>query len=298
MTALDTFTRIISNDNLVYSDLKYCLVDKNKIPYTIYNQIAKPNHLADFVSLNNFYDIDLNILNNYAGIGISVNASEIQAIDVDKCFKIQFDINSADDRAIDIINMFKDFAYIEFSFSGTGLRVLLKQVIIDNYQTKFFIKNSRDNIEFYQYTDSFRYVTITGKTIVNNKIHSNISFSNSLMIFLNKYMKRTDKIKLISKVNSVYSDEQLLSKLKYNYFCNNTFQDVWFSQAPGSGKDESERDFYLLSYIYENITTEKEQLKWLFEQSPFYKSKDFKHQQKWLNQNYRYFEYLYKRISS
>lgn len=297
MEILEVLERILQT-NLICSDLRYCLVDNTKKPYTIKGNLARPNENSDFVTLDELYNCEYEILSKFSGIGISVNASKLQAIDVDKCFSKPFDILSADDRAIDIINRFKNLAYVEFSFSGTGLRVLMKQRCIDKYSSIYYIKNKNVNIEFYQYSDSYRYVTITGKAISDNKIDISKDFSNTLKTFLNDYMKRQIKQHVVNLVSENKTFEQLLGLVKYHCFNNINFQNVWFSKAPGSGKDESERDYYLLAYIYENITQNKDMIKELFEQSPFFKSKDYKHQYKWTNQEYRYFEYLFKQISN
>ena len=75
-----------------------------------------------------------------------------------------------------------------------------------------------------------------------------------------------------------------------------TFQNLWFTNAPGSGKDESERDYHLVAYLFENVTQDHDMIKQIFEQSNFFKTKDYKHVYKWTNQNGRYFEYLYNTI--
>ena len=120
--ALDTLLRIAENENLVNSNLKYCLVTEKKLPYKLDNTPAKINNTNDFVDFKELLNGELE---KYAGIGISIQASKVCAIDVDKCFSIPFDISTGDERAKDIIDRFKKYAYIEFSFSGKGLRVIL-----------------------------------------------------------------------------------------------------------------------------------------------------------------------------
>ena len=188
--------------------------------------------------------------------------------------------------------MFKDIAYCEFSFSGTGLRVLFNAEIVDDYSSKYYIKNSKQNIEFYQPTQSFRYVTVTGNTISDN--FSKVS-QEVLIAFLEKYMKKTEKKRDVKSVEDK-PIEVLQSRVRYLYLTNHRFQDLWFGKAPGSGKDESERDFQIMSILYENITQNKEKLKLLFEISPYFKSKDWKHMKKWEQQDFRYFEYVFSQI--
>ncbi len=294
MNALDVINNIVDNDNLYGANLKYCLVSSNKHPLKIDGTNARPNNVDDFTTLEELLTIEN--LDEYAGIGISIQASNICAIDVDKCFLEPFNIDSADSRAQIIIEMFQKYAYIEFSFSGKGLRVLFRQDLISNYTDSYYIKNERFGIEYYQPSQSYRYVTITGRTIINNTIDSDLNFNDVILEFLNMYMKRTKKVKEIDSIKDDKTVEQLMRIVKSHYINNHSFQDVWFSKAPGSGADESERDFYLLSYLYEHVTQNKEKLKYIFEQSPFFKSKDYKHVNKWTNQNYRYYNYLYERI--
>ena len=297
MNALDTINNIINNTYLPLVDLKYCLVNKDKIPFKINGENAKPNNINDFVDIDTL--LNCNNLEDYSGVGISIQASNISAIDVDKCFKIPFDINSADDRALDIIQRFFDYAYIEFSFSGKGLRVLFKQEIIENYSKTFYIKNESNGVEFYQPSQSYRYVTITGRVINNKEINTNKDFSHIILKFLNDYMKRPVKNKKDIKVieNDNRTIEQILKKVKSKLLTDFIFQEHWFSKAPGSGSNESEIDYFILSYLFENVVQDKEKLRIVFENSPYFKSKDKKHLNKWMYNDYRYYNYIYERLS-
>lgn len=297
MNALDTINNIINNTYLPLADLKYCLVNKDKIPFKINGENAKPNNINDFVDIDTL--LNCNNLEDYSGVGISIQGSNISAIDVDKCFKIPFDINSADDRALDIIQRFFDYAYIEFSFSGKGLRVLFKQEIIENYSKTFYIKNESNGVEFYQPSQSYRYVTITGRVINNKEINTNKDFSHIILKFLNDYMKRPVKNKKDIKVieNDNRTIEQILKKVKSKLLTDFIFQEHWFSKAPGSGSNESEIDYFILSYLFENVVQDKEKLRIVFENSPYFKSKDKKHLNKWMYNDYRYYNYIYERLS-
>lgn len=297
MSALDTLENILNHPNLFLSNLKYCLVDSNKIPYKINGENAKSNRLEDFVNIETL--LECKNLDEYAGIGISIQASNICAIDVDKCFEIPFDINSADDRAIDIIERFKKYAYIEFSFSGKGLRVFFEQDIIKDYSKQYYIKNENCGIEYYQPTQSYRYVTITGRAIKSNPIRSNKDFLHIIVDFLDNYMKRPVKNKKDIKVieNDNRTIEQILKKVKSKLLTDFIFQEHWFSKAPGSGSNESEIDYFILSYLFENVVQDKEKLRIVFENSPYFKSKDKKHLNKWMYNDYRYYNYIYERLS-
>lgn len=295
MNIFDTIENIL-NSKLYEADLRYCLVDSKKHPFRIDGLLARPNNKDDFVPFEQLLTSEN--LASYSGIGISVQASNISAIDVDHCFSEAFNIESADERAKDIIERFDSMAYIEFSFSGTGLRLLCKPTIIDDYTSKYYIKNESRSIEFYQPTNSYRYVTVTGKTIQNNALQSSDKLDVAIQSFLNDYMQRKvierKHIEIVQ--NDTRSLEDLQKLVKVHYFKDIIFQNLWFNPAPGSGSNESERDYHLIAYLYENIVQDKRLLKQVFESSPFFKSKDFKHIKKWTTQDGRYFEYLYNTI--
>lgn len=292
MDILDTINNIIES-SLVSASLKYCFVDSKKHPFKSSGELARPNRCDDFVDLTEL--LQSTDICSYSGVGISIQASNVCAIDVDHCFSLPFDISTADSRAKDVIRRFKDVAYIEFSFSGQGLRVIFRTDVIDNYSDKYYIKNESKSIEYYQPNKSFRYVTVTGRTIENNQIVYNKNILSILKCFLDDYMikpiKQTYEVKTESIETRTYED--LMKLVKVHYFKDYIFQNLWFNPAPGSGSNESERDYQLVAYLYENITQDKDLLKQIFESSPFFKSKDGKHIGKWKGQEGRYFNYLY-----
>ena len=298
MSALDTLERIVTNDYLYNYPFRYCLVGDDKIPYSINGSRAHPNCGEDFCSLDEL--LTSQDLAKYAGIGVSIIESKICAIDVDKCFKEPFDIESGDERSKDIIEMFKDTAYIEFSFSGKGLRILFVADDIPNYAETFYIKNDKNKIEYYQPGNTARYVTITGRYIYNNNFH--LKANTSLIYnFLNKYMQRPKislkpRIKCDLQGNNALTLNELLKKVKSLYLTDIEFQELWFATAPGSGSNESQLDFHLLTILYNKIVEDKEKLRELFEASPYFATKDKKHLNKWYYGNYRYFEYIYSHL--
>lgn len=291
MSVLDIIDRLL-NTSIAKANLKYCLVDEFKRPFKINNCPARPNINEDFVSIETL--LQCTDINRYAGVGVSIQASQICAIDVDECFSKSNDIDSADERALYVLSLFKDCAYCEFSFSGKGLRVLFRQPVMHDYSQKYYIKNATYHIEYYQPSASYRYVTLTGNVISDNSLNNDVK--DKLTLFLDKYMLRKSHAK--TQVNTscveVRDYDTLLNEVRLHWFKNSKFRTVWFSKAPGSGYDESERDFYLMSYLYENITQDKTMLKRLFESSEFFKSKDAHHIWKWTSNDNRYFKYLYE----
>lgn len=296
MTALDVLENILCDDNLKSFNFKYCLVNQDKIPFTNNNQVARPNYNEDFVDL---FDLNVDNLINYRCLGISIQASKVCAIDIDHCVNTPFDKTTINDKALKIIESFKNCAYIEFSFSGTGIRIFFIGDNNPDYDNLYYTKNTKLGIEYYRPEGNARYVTITGKSIYSNKIER-LTGENytSLIKFLNFNMKRSSILrqKTFEDIKDDRSIDELLKITKSKYLSDYIFQDLWFSQAPGSGKDESERDYHLIAYIFENITQDKNKVKLLFESSPFFKSKDHKHICKWNAQDFRYYNYVYDNI--
>lgn len=294
MGAYETFETILNTNNLQYSDLKWCYVDKNKIPFKTDGTNAKPNNPSDFVDFHKLPELKIF---EYEGLGISIQASNVCAIDIDHCITSPFNINNGDTKAIEIINRFKDIAYIEYSFSGTGLRILFRHEVINNYEEHYYIKNSKQQIEFYQPSNSNRYVTITGKYLYNNPI--NFCPDELLFAFLDKYMVRAKNRENEITWSHIEDDREisiLLELVKTLYRKDFTFQETWFGKAPGAGKNESELDYYLLKTLCYNITQDKNKLKELFECSPYFNSKDKQHLYKWNYNNFRYFNWIYNNI--
>ena len=228
MSALDSLENIVNNQHLREYPFKYCLANKFKIPYTVKGTLAHPNKSGDFVSLNNL--IECESLDKFDAIGISIQASKVCALDIDKCFSKPFDISTGDDRAKDIIQMFKNIAYIEFSFSGKGLRIFFNSSNIDNYTDIYYIKNTKTGCEYYQPSNAARYVTITGKTIYDNSLY--LMKDNRIVIeFLNKYMLKPKKTETkVINANDEKSLDELLKLVRKHYALNHLFQEMWFNK--------------------------------------------------------------------
>lgn len=296
MSAIDTLESII-NCSLAKYSFKYCFVNRSKIPYRVDGYEARPNVTTDFVDLDCLLHSGMITRKRIVGVGISIQASNMCAIDVDNCFSKAFDIKTIDDRGKAILEIFADMAYCEFSFSGKGLRILFLHDVINNYSDLYYIKNSRLNVEYYQPSQSYRFVTVTGRYIHNNPIVRHKNINVAVDFFLEQYMKKPKK--LIHSTNVV--DENIDLEIAINlttklYLCNSKFQNLWFSVAPGSGKDESEKDYQIIAMLYENVTTNEDIIKMLFEMSPYFKSKDDMHIIKWNNNNFRYYKYIYSHL--
>lgn len=294
MNALDAISRL-ANTSIPFANFRWCFVDESKQPYCVDGTPARTNAMEDFVEFESL--LSCKKIERFAGVGISIQASNVCAIDVDDCFATANDINSADERAKLFVERFKSLAYCEFSFSGRGLRILFRQPLIDDYSSKYYIKNKTHKIEFYQPSKSFRYVTLTGNAIADNVVDNNETAETCLEM-LDMFMARNVKTKseTVTQAIETRSLDELMKLIRIHQFRNTRFQSIWFSKAPGSGRDESERDYFLLAYIFENITQDKELMRQIFESSEFFKSKDSKHAYKWTYNNHRYYEYLYDTI--
>lgn len=293
MTALDTIIKI-SNTKLINYDFRFCLVTHDKKPIKLDGKLARPNREEDFVTLDDLLQCDK--LTDYAGVGISVQASKVFAIDVDKCFSKKHDMATIDERGAKILDMFRNKTYCEYSFSGTGLRILFTGQCIEHYSDKYYVKNEREKLEFYQPSQSYRYVTLTGDVISDMPVEE---LDNSFILnFLNQYLLRpvVNKISTCAETSDSVSFEEMMIKVKKLYYTDMLFQNLWFAQAPGSGKNESELDYQLLAYLFENVTTQSDMLQRLFEASSYFKSKDEYHMRKWTYQNNRYFKYIYSQL--
>jgi hypothetical protein len=290
MSATDAIYRILSGTALTgYGGFRYCYMDENKEAYNG-KVLARSDVRSDFVPLDG---LDLSLSDGYAGVGISVQASGVSAVDVDHCFSVPFDLSSADARGKSILSIFEG-CYEEFSFSGTGLRCFFLSDPIPDYTKIYFIKNKKTGCEFYYPEGSNRYISVTGRTIQDNAIKQ--VQEGTLLSYLDKYLKRPelshsqDETSIIEGVDP----EQLLM----HYIRSDSgFQNNWFDKAPGSGSNESERDYFLVAFIYDHITRDKAKIKAIFERSPFFLSKDRKHVSKWEYRDGRYYDYIYECVS-
>ena len=273
---------------LVGYDLKYCYMDDRKYPFKNIGEMADVSNINDFKNLE---DLKYECLTHFNGLGISIQASKISAIDVDHCFDEPNNIDTANEIAKEILDMFKNH-YIEFSFSGTGMRILFTSDVITNYKEVYYIKNKNTHCEFYYPEGSNRYVSITGNAIYDNPIKK--ADKSILVAFLETYMKKPQRAKI--EVKEERLEGSVESLLRHYLMTDKVFQDNWFEDAPGSGSNESERDYYLISFIYQKIVSNKEEVKRIFETSPFFLSKDYKHKKKWEYDNYRYFNYVFGQI--
>lgn len=287
MNSKDFINNILRTD-LKAHPFKWCFVGDKKIPLQKNGLPLSTNNQEHFINFNEL----MTCSRTFKGVGFSVNFSNITAIDVDKCFAEPFNISSINEIGAKMLIMFNNH-YCEFSYSGTGLRIIFfNDNKIDNYTNTYYIKNQKLQLEMYMQDFKARYVTITGCYIFNEPIKQ---INNDLLFeFLNTYMLKP----ILPKKEVKHEDkdyEQCKKELKKHLIANDKLITKWTDNALGSFRGESERDFYLILYIYEHITTDPLIIKTLIEQSPYWISKDKKHKHKWEKTNY--FNNTYLKVS-
>ena len=296
MTALECIERV-ADTSLPRAKLKFCLIDKNKLPFQINGKPAKSNDSSTFVNFEELLQCD--DIDKYSGIGISVQASEICAVDIDHCLEKQNDFSTMSNLAKEIVEMFKDFAYIEASFSGFGIRILTRQQCMPDYKKQYYLKNSKIHLEYYQYDQAGRYVSLTGNYLIDNNI-DDYSHFDVIEEFLDKYMRRPHI--LVENNSNVETDtrsiDELMKIVKRKYRRDVLFQNLWFDKAPGHNSNESERDYKLIATLYEDVTHDPNMILELFKKSKFYQTKDKFHIYKFTRENHKYFWYLFNIIRS
>ena len=259
--------------NNIPSELKFnalwcCwkMVDGKKLPFNPRTgDYAKSNDKSTFssfkVALNNLYKYEKKNEKNeiLGGLGLGIFEG-YSAIDIDHCIDDNGVINAV---AQDIIDYCQ--SYTEYSPSGKGIRIIFKTDTKINKQTHY-IKNSNLGLEIYISDNTNKYVTITGNTCISSEINTlNIDY------ILNKYMKKEKKNDII---------DTFLNK-------DSKFKELWNSNASGFGGNESETDCALISKLMFYFQNDKDLVEQYFIQSPYYKSKDEAHKDKWERQDYR-----------
>lgn len=294
MNALECIERI-SNTSLASSDLQYCFLDEHKLPFQANGLPARSNDSSTFVSLDKLILSDK--LSRFTAVAVSIQASKICAVDIDHCLKKQNDFTTISDIGKDILNIFNGFGYVESSFSGFGVRILFMQPCIADYKTKYYLKNKNISVEYYQWDQPGRYVSVTGNKYRDQGINGN-EHIDVITAFLDKYMKRAHELKTSEDplVKDSRSIDVMMKKVKAMYLTNFDFQELWFNRAPGHGSNESERDYHLVAELYEHVSKDPEKIMQIFKESPFYKSKDSEHIYKFNRSDNKYFWYLFNII--
>ena len=251
--------------NALWCCWKYVTVDGKltKKPFNVLTgNGAKSNDETTFVSypvlLNHIYkylSIDENGKQT-GGVGLGIFRG-YSAVDIDHCVDENGNIS---EMARDIIDFCQ--SYTEYSPSKTGIRIIFKtQTKIE--KSEYYINNANLGLEIYISNNTNKFVTITG-----NKISGDIINEIDILPLLNKYMKKGG-----FNVNKILEKDEKLKEL-------------WFKKAPGSHADESETDMALCCKLAYYLKNDENEIKRIFESSPYYQSKDEEHKKKWNNGTY------------
>lgn len=275
---------------------KFCL-HENKIPkkrrYSkLYN--ASPNNRNDFSSYDSILRDYNSIKSDKIGVGIGIFDS-LCGIDLDHCFKE----GKPSQVAIDILKKMK--SYTEKSLSGEGLHIFFKlkpeEQIEVNQMTHYIKMNEKQlqengfkdtgGLELYQGTKDNRYLTLTGDKFLKIDEIREIS-KEELQDIIETYMKRPEKnISTTSQTfnqSSINYDKQ--DKTDEDFLNIGLEKDdelirLWNETPSGSGGNESETDFSLLTKLAFWTNRNEELMIQAFESSPYFSRKDDKHQTKW-----------------
>lgn len=275
---------------------KFCL-HENKIPkkrrYSkLYN--ASPNNRNDFSSYDSILRDYNSIKSDKIGVGIGIFDS-LCGIDLDHCFKE----GKPSQVAIDILKKMK--SYTEKSLSGEGLHIFFKlkpeEQIEVNQMTHYIKMNEKQlqengfkdtgGLELYQGTKDNRYLTLTGDKFLKIDEIREIS-KEELQDIIETYMKRPEKN--ISTTNQTFNQSSInydkQDKTDEDFLNIGLEKDeelirLWNETPSGSGGNESETDFSLLTKLAFWTNRNEELMIQAFESSPYFSRKDDKHQTKW-----------------
>lgn len=224
---------------------------------------------------DHFYSIE-EILNanieHYDSIGIKV-MNDISAIDIDHCVNG----DKISDIALDIIHKVR--SYTEISPSGTGLRILFKaknEFIRDRYK----IKNSLNGIEYYdgidQITKGGRMVRLSGNKIFDYEFRE-VDTTDILDRYMIKDYQPTVKLNQSEiNLNKCFFIGEYLKK-DYSIY------DIYYRHM--AVLSESEWDLILLNHIA-FYTDNLNEIRYIFENSVYFKNKDQRHLNKWNRPSY------------
>ena len=265
--------------NAVWCCWKYVKNDNGdniKMPFNpLTGYRARSNDKSTFVT----YPTILRYANSYiafegkkqiGGIGLGI-FNGYSAIDIDHCVDENGNIS---DMAQEIIDFCQ--SYTEFSPSGTGIRIIFKSLIkID--KNKYYINNAKNHLEIYISDNTNKFVTITG----NGKGEIN---EIDLTEILDKYMKRSIPIiqTVTPQISNYNGNVDLYRIMQSDYKLN----ELWNKQATGSHGTESEDDLALCNKLAYYFKCDFDKIKYAFESSPYYMSKDELHKNKWNNGSY------------
>lgn len=251
----------------------------------------KINDLSNFIS----YEDAKEQIHQDPQLGLGVGMwGYLCGIDIDGCI----DNNVISDEAQAIIDLFPE-AYIEKSFSGTGLHFLfLCQMQVPDRKDSYYIKMGKKHmsekslpfkgLEFYQGLYDHRYLTLTENSIQSPPSLTYVS-GEKLLAFLDQYFKRPQPSSTnITTISTDPEDEAWWrwAKKRLRQGKAQRLYDLASKTPTGSGGTESEDDLALMSEIAFWCNKNPDLMREVFETSYYYKHKDQKHKNKWARLDY------------
>ncbi len=214
---------------------------KTKVPYRAdTGGFAKSNDPSSFVSFQKAAEAT-----GYDGIGIGI-FNGICAIDLDHCITEEGEYNST---AAEIIRLMH--SYTEQSPSGDGIHILFRAPGFRYDTSRYYIMNHQQGIEVYVAGATNKYVTVTGKRVIDYDFGDR---TEELKTLLEQYMVRTKSkfpskdhaVNAINAVNALEDDELL--HLAMNCRNGDSFCRLWGGDTTGY-PSHSEADMALCSRL-------------------------------------------------
>lgn len=232
-----------------------------KVPYQVNGCKALPNNPSTFTT----FDTALKVVSQFDGLGIGIFEG-ISAIDIDHC--VDEDGNLSD-LAENIVALFKG-SYVEYSPSGTGIRILFLTSDFEYEKKKYYINNQNNGLEVYVSGATNKYVTVTGDVLINGDI---VDATEQLQILLDRYMlhPKLGSANEIVLAQSYLSDESVLQKASCSKN-SERFKALWNGKVP-DGKSPSEADMALCSMLAFWCGKDLEQMDRLFRRSKLMRDK-------------------------
>lgn len=236
------------------------------------------------------YSEALSLMNSDEGLGIGLFGN-LCGVDIDHCISDGV-ISPA---AQEILDYF-DGAYVEKSFSGTGIHLLFfceDQHKYQKYYTKMNEKHLQakgiigiGGLELYQGKIDNRYLTLTGNKI-DSKKPTNYSVSKKKITeFLDKYFQRPSA-PVVTPVTFTSSDAEDIAWFNWARRRKPERLLALASKTPtGSGGTESEDDLIFMSELAFWCNKNPRIMRMAFESSYYYRHKDDKHIKKWARKDY------------
>ena len=240
------------------------------------NQKDKFNHLDKVLPLTSSkYGIGFGIFDTFGAIDLDHWLNDEGKLLLDDFSKIVSDI-------VKSLN-----TYTEKSPSGTGLHLYFKikgmKMNPEEFSKKYYTnrrinKETNQGIEVYLSGMTKKYLTITGDKL-GQKDFREITFEE-LEPILEKYMKRFSSVKTNNPSIVTNQGDFLKIGLEKDNLLNDLFNDT------SHNGNESEEDMRLLTKLSYYCNKDSQAIREAFESSPYFRTKDEEHLQKWNREDY------------